>query len=303
MISQTSKLSASLIGLSALVMWSSLATLSVMVRDVPPFQLLAIGMFLGGLSGALTWPFRPGAWKEALLLPPHIWGIGLYGLFFYHLCFFLAMRWAPPLQANIINYLWPLFMIVLAAIFLPGGKLQRYHVIGLGIGILGVAAALIAEPHALNRSYVLGYLCAAGCALSWSSYTVLCRYFKRISTDTVTGFCFATGLLALVVHLLFEATVWPTSNEAWAALFLIGLFPTGIAFYAWDIGIKQGNLILLGLVSYVTRIVSSVFLWLFGYAEFTAGAVIGIVLVTIGAVIASRELFERKKKGMLPAEP
>ncbi|MES2907150.1 MAG: EamA family transporter [Pseudomonadota bacterium] len=292
-----------LIGLSALIMWSSLAVLSVMVRDIPPFQLLSIGMFLGGLSGALTWPFRKGAWRRALLLPAHFWAIGIYGLFFYHLCFFLAMRWAPPLQANVINYLWPLFMIVMAALFLPNGKLRGYHIVGTLIGLAGVGVTLAAEPHAPGTNYFIGYLCAAGAALGWSSYTVLCRSFKGISTDAVTGFCFATALLALLVHLSFEQTVWPASTESWIAMFMLGLFPTGIAFYAWDVGIKHGNLILLGLVSYATRIASSIFLWAFGYAEFTTGAVVGIALVTIGAAIASRELFIRKKKSELPAEP
>lgn len=291
-----------LIGFSALIMWSSLASLAVAVKAIPPFQLLAIGMFLGGLAGALTWPFRPGAWKRALLLPPHIWAVGIYGLFFYHLCFFLAFRLAPPIEANVINYLWPLFTIVFAA-FLPGHKLQSHHVAGLVIGLLGVVAALLAAPHAVNDQIFYGYACAAICALTWSSYTVLCRYYKQISTDAVCGFCFATAFLAEVVHLIFETTQWPINAGGWTALLVIGLFPTGISFYAWDVGVKKGNLVLLGLVSYVTRIASSVFLWLFGYAQFTSGSLMGIGLVTIGAIIASRELFEKKKKIVLAPEP
>lgn len=284
-------MTANLIGFSALVMWSTLATLAVRVRDIPPFQLLCVGMLLGGLAGAATWPFRRGAWRRALLLPPHIWAVGIYGIFFYHLCFFLAFRWAPPLQANIINYLWPLFTIVFAA-FLPGHKLHSHHISGLLIGLLGVVVALIATPHGISDDYIYGYLCAAVCALTWSSYTVLSRYYKEISTDAVSGFCFATSALAGAAHLLFETTVWPTTMLAWSAMILIGLFPTGIAFYAWDYSVKRGNLLLLGLVSYVTRIASSVFLAIFGYTHFTWEAVVGIALVTIGAVIASRELFE-----------
>lgn len=297
-----SSLNATLAGLSALFMWSLLAALVATLNDIPPFQLLAVGMFLGGLAGAMTWPFRPGAWKRALLLPPHIWAVGIYGIFFYHLCFFLAFRWAPPLQANIINYLWPLFTIVFCA-FLPGARLRAYHLIGLLIGIFGVFVALFAASQGLSADYALGYLCALGCALSWSSYTTLSRYFKEISTDSVCGFCFAVAALALLCHLAFEETVWPHTPNVWAALFLIGLLPTGIAFYAWDVGVKKGNLLFLSLFSYVTRIASSVYLWLLGFSEFTTGDVIGIALVTVGAAIASRELFERKKKTALVAEP
>ena len=295
-------LHATLIGVSALVMWSSLAVLVANVNDIPPFQILAIGMFLGGLAGAATWPFRPGAWRKALLLPPHIWAIGIYGIFVYHMCFFLAFRWAPPLQANIINYLWPLFTIVFCS-YLPGGKLHSYHVIGLAIGIAGVFVALLAAPNGLSPEYFLGYLCALGCALTWSSYTTLCRYFKEISTDSVSGFCFATAALAFICHLAFEQTIWPQTHMGFAALFLIGLLPTGIAFYAWDIGVKKGNLLFLSLFSYVTRIASSIYLWFFGVSQITMGAALGIALVTAGAALASKELFVRQKKVALVPEP
>jgi drug/metabolite transporter (DMT)-like permease len=295
-------LKATLIGVSALIMWSSLAALVATVRDIPPFQLLSIGMFLGGLAGVMTWPFRPGAWKRALLLPSHIWAVGIYGLFFYHLCFFLAFRLSPPLQANIINYLWPLFTIVFCA-YLPGGKLRSYHISGLIVGILGVFTALLSAPKGLSIDYLPGYLCALGCALIWSSYTTLCRYFRDISTDSVSGFCLATSLLALICHLAFETTVWPATHSGWAAMFLIGLLPTGLAFYAWDIGVKEGNLLFLSLFSYLTRIASSVYLWFFGFSDLTWGAATGIALVTAGAALASRELFEKKKKVVPVPEP
>jgi drug/metabolite transporter (DMT)-like permease len=289
---------ATLIGVSALVMWSSIATLSVIVKNIPPFQLLAIGMFLGGLAGALTWPFRKGAWKKALLLRWPIWLTGIYGIFIYHFCFFMAFRLAPPLQVNIINYLWPLFTIVFCA-FLPGGKLRSYHISGLLIGMLGVFAALLAAPKGLSPDYLPGYLFASACALIWSSYTTLSRYFKEISTDSVSGFCFATSFLALLCHFAFEPTIWPTAKVEWIAMFTIGLLPTGIAFYAWDIGVKKGNLLFLSLVSYATRIASSLYLWLLGFTVMSWGATAGIVLVTIGAAVASKELFERKPRAAI----
>ncbi len=297
-----SQVSTNLIGISALVMWSSLAVMVTAVRDIPAFQLLSIGMFLGGLAGAVSWPFRRGAWKKAFFLPWPVWLTGIYGIFGYHLCFFLAFRWAPPLQANIVNYLWPLFTIVFCS-FLPGGKLRSYHISGLLIGIMGVFVALLAAPNGLSLDYLPGYLCAAGCALIWSSYTTLSRYYKEISTDAVCGFCFATSLLAALFHFAFETTQWPVSASGWWSLFLIGLLPTGLAFYAWDIGVKKGNLLFLSLVSYVTRIASSIYLWVLGFSQMTQGAALGIALVTIGAALASRELFEKKKKIALPSEP
>jgi len=128
---------ATLIGFSAILMWSLLSMFTVASGAVPPFQLAAMTFAIGGGLGALTWVFRPGA-SAALKQPWPVWALGVGGLFGYHALYFLALRLAPPAEAQLLNYLWPV-LIVLFSAFLPGEKLKLHHVAGAIIALAGTA--------------------------------------------------------------------------------------------------------------------------------------------------------------------
>src|SRR6202012_928720 len=135
---------ATLIGLSAILMWSLLAALTVATGTMPAFQLAAITFAIGGLVGLLTFIGRPQA-VSALRQPPRVWVVGAGGLFGYHALYFLALRFAPPAEAGLLNYLWPL-LIVLFSSFLPGERLAPHHVIGALLGLAGTRLLFFGCP-------------------------------------------------------------------------------------------------------------------------------------------------------------
>src|SRR5690606_27756765 len=118
----------------------------------------------------------------------------------------------------------------------------------------------------LKSEYALGYLCALGAALAWSIYSVLSRRFAAVPSDAITGFCLATAVLAGACHLMFETTVWPDTAWQWAAIVGLGLGPVGLAFYVWDIGVKHGDIQVLGAASYAAPLLSTGILIATGYA-------------------------------------
>src|SRR4051812_16261611 len=128
---------ATLIGFAAILMWSLLSLLTVASGTVPPFQLAAMTFAVGGAIGAATWLFRPSA-ASALKQPAEVWALGVGGLFGYHALYFLALRLAPPAEAGLISYLWPL-LIVLFSAFLPDERLRLHHVAGAALGLARTA--------------------------------------------------------------------------------------------------------------------------------------------------------------------
>src|SRR5476649_2497248 len=126
---------ATLIGLTAILMWSLLAVLTVATGKIPAFQLAALTFAIGGLVGSLTWIGRPDA-ILSLRQSPLAWIVGVGGLFGYHALYFLALRFAPPAEAGLLNYLWPL-LIVLFSSLLPGERLKLHHIIGALLGLAG----------------------------------------------------------------------------------------------------------------------------------------------------------------------
>jgi drug/metabolite transporter (DMT)-like permease len=274
------------IGFTAVLFWSLLALLTAATGTIPPFQLAAMTFLIGGLVGMTSWIPRPQAIK-ALRQKPAVWALGLGGLFGYHALYFAALRMAPPAEAGLLNYLWPL-LIVLFSSLLPGEHLKRAHVAGALLGFCGVVV-LIAGRGSLDAraEYLPGYLCAFIAAFIWAGYSVLSRRFGEVPTDAVAGFCLVTSLMSLICHLAFETTVWPETSLQWLALLALGIGPVGMAFYVWDIGMKRGDIRLLGVASYATPILSTLLLVLAGYAQASLTLGLACGLIVLGALVAT----------------
>lgn len=286
-----SMLRATLIGFSAVLMWSLLAVLTVASGRVPPFQLAALTFAVGGAIGA-AWAARERAWI-ALRQKPQVWALGVSGLFGFHALYFFALRLAPPAEAGLLNYFWPL-LIVLFSGLLPGERLRIYSVLGALLGLAGTAILFADKGLAPALDYVPGYSAAFCAAFVWASYSVLSRRFAAVPTAAVAGFCLATAALAALFHLAFETTVWPQNTGQWLAVLALGIGPVGIAFYAWDIGMKRGDIRLLGVASYAAPILSTLFLVLAGFAEPSASLGAAAVLIAGGGFIAARDMLRRK---------
>jgi len=277
---------ATTIGLLAVLLWSLLALLTAATGTIPPFQLAAMTFLIGGLVGMTSWIARPQGLK-ALRQRPVVWALGLGGLFGYHALYFAALRMAPPAEAGLLNYLWPLLIVLFSAL-LPGEHLRRAHIVGALLGFAGVVV-LIAGRGSLDAraEYMPGYLCAFVAAFVWAGYSVLSRRFGQVPTDAVAGFCLMTSLLSLICHLAFETTVWPETPLQWLSLVALGLGPVGAAFYVWDIGMKRGDIRLLGVASYATPVLSTLILVLAGYAEPSLTLALSCGLIVLGALVAT----------------
>src|SRR6202051_4602115 len=285
---------ATLIGLTAILMWSLLAALTVATGKIPAFQLAAMTFAIGALVGFLTWIGRPDAIR-ALRQQPLAWVVGVGGLFGYHALYFLALRFAPPAEAGLLNYLWPL-LIVLFSSLLPGERLAPHHIIGAVLGLTGTVLLFAGNVGSgFARGQVPGLIAAFVAAFVWAAYSVLSRKFKSIPTDAVAGFCLATALLAAVVHGIAEVTVWPDTAAQWLAVTALGVGPVGAAFYAWDIGMKRGDIRVLGAASYATPLLSTAFLMVAGFAKPSVTIAIAAVLIAGGGLIAARDMIGKKR--------
>jgi drug/metabolite transporter (DMT)-like permease len=284
---------ATLLGLTAILMWSLLAVLTVASGSVPAFQLAAMTFAVGAMVGFLTWIGRRDA-TRALRQSPLAWMVGVGGLFGYHALYFLALRFAPPAEAGLLNYLWPL-LIVLFSSLLPGERLALHHIVGALLGFAGTVILLLGSSSSseFGAGRGPGLLAALVAAFVWAAYSVMSRKLKSVPTDAVAGFCLGTAVLAAIVHGVVEVTVWPDTIGQWLAIAALGVGPVGAAFYAWDIGMKRGDIRVLGAASYATPLLSTAFLILAGFARPSANLAIAAVLIAGGGLIAARDMMKR----------
>ncbi|NVK35581.1 MAG: EamA family transporter [Rhodobacteraceae bacterium] len=294
----TVRLRATLIGMSAVLMWATLGLFGAGSAVVPPLLLNALCFGISGVS-ALVWLGFRGRLRN-LRQPLKVWAFGTVGLFGFHFFYFTAIRNAPPVEANLINYTWPLLIVLFSAL-LPGEKLKIHHLIGTGLGLFG-AGLLISGGEALSFSdgSWIGYGAAIASSLFWATYSVLSRRLGRIPTDAVAGFCVMSAILSAAFHFALEETVMPSTSVQWASVVALAVFPVGLAFFTWDIGVKRGDIQVLGAAAYSAPLLSTLLLIVFGYGAFTQEVALACFAITFGAIIAAKDMIFRRKTVVLP---
>jgi len=273
------------IGFIAVLLWALLALFTVGSAPVPPLLLNALCFAMGGTIG-LIWTCFDGGLAQLRRVPVKVYLFGTVGLFGYHALYFSALRLAPAAEAGLIAYLWPLLIVLLSGL-LPGERLRPGHLAGALLGFSGAALIISGGATGFSAAYLPGYGLALLCALTWSSYSVLSRRVGDAPTASVAIFCLATAVLSAVLHVAVEETIWPQDALGWAATFGLGLGPVGLAFFVWDIGVKQGDIQLLGTVSYAAPLLSTLILVATGIAPPSWSLALAALLITGGAALAA----------------
>ena len=281
--------SATLYALGAIASWALLAALGVALKHVPPFLLTGIALVVGSVP---TWPLvarRPGLWK----IPLGTLALGVTGLFGFHFLLFLALRSAPPVQANLVNYLWPLFIVVLSPLLLPGMVLRPVHLIAALLGFAGAAVAILGRSQDVGGGWSWGYLLALASALVWACYSLLTRRVKPFPTVAVGLFGLVSGVLSLLCHALLEpaTTLEPSVTLSLRDLLLLaamGLGPLGAAFFLWDKALKLGDPRQIGILSYLTPLSSTVVLMLTGAGPLSWSIALAAAMIIGAAIIGAR---------------
>ena len=273
-------------GFTAVLMWGALAALTIGTAPVPPLLLNAICFAMGGGIG-LVWMLATGGLGRLRGVGWKVYAFGTLGLFGYHLIYFTAFRLAPYAQTSLIAYLWPLFIVLFSGL-LPGERLKSLHLVGAGIAFAGAALIVLSRGTASGPGATLGMALAFLCALTWAGYSILSRRLGQVPTEAVTLYCLATALLSLVCHIALEETVWPATAIGWLSAAGLGIGPVGLAFFTWDVGMKRGDIQLLGTLSYAAPLLSTLILIATGHAEASLSLALAAALITGGAALAAK---------------
>ena len=273
---------ANLYALGAIALWSLLATLGVSLEHLPPFLLTGLALVIGSVP---AWPLAR-QWK----VPLRTLALGIYGLFGFHFLLFIALRHAPAVEANLVNYLWPLLIVVLAPVFLPGLRLRAAHVAAAVAGFTGAAIAILggsSGASAAQGGWAWGYLPALGSAFIWASYSLWTRRVPAFPTAAIGLFGLVSGLLSLACHWALEPAV-AISGQDLVLLAVMGLGPLGAAFFLWDKALKIGDARHIGILSYLTPLGSTVLLLVTSGRSLTPSIALAAILIIGAALVGTR---------------
>jgi len=271
--------SASLLyALGTIAIWSTVATVGVALRHVPPFLLTGLALTIGSVPG---W-YRVREWR----VPARTLALGVYGLFGYHLLLFIALRNAPAVEANLVNYLWPLLIVVLAPVILPGMRLTWRHAVAGAMGFCGAALAILGGAR-VTGEFSWGFIPAAVAALIWATYSLGTRRVPAFPTSAIGLFCLVSGVLSLLCHALFEPAI-SLSLQDYLLILVIGLGPLGIAFFWWDKALKLGDPRQIGILAYITPVASTAMLMISSGRPLDLTILLATALIVGAALLGMR---------------
>ncbi len=266
----------------AIILWASLAALGVSLAHVPPFLLTGLALLVGSLLALPLSRFDLRQWR----VPLPTLALGVYGLFGYHFLFFIALRHAPPVQANLVNYLWPLLIVVLAPLLLPGVRARAVQVLAACAGFAGAAVA-ITGGKSVEAGFAWGYVPALGSAFIRASYSLLTQRVAHFPTAAIGGFAVVSGLMSLGCHAWLEPAVALSARDV-TLIAVLGLGPLGAAFFLWDAALKRGDARRIGLLSFLTPLLSTVLLLVLRHEPPGSYVVVSMVLIVGAALVGAR---------------
>lgn len=275
-----------ILGIITILCWGSLATFGNLLIHLPPFYVLGVTFLIGSIPAFFKWrEMFPD--KKVLL-----WGVG--GYFGYHFFLFYAFRYAPAIEANLINYLWPVIMVLITPVFFRDKNLKTYHFIGAILSVIGSIVLVAGRGGELDFRNMIGYLLALAAAITWPVYSVGKKKMPATSVWAIGSFCLFSGILCILTHILIEPRVVLQSHDAWL-LFLMGIGPFGIAFYCWDLALRDGDSRIMGALAYLTPVLSTLGLVFFAGQEMVFTTFVAMVLIIGGASTGLLDFFPRQR--------
>ncbi|MBJ9984625.1 aromatic amino acid DMT transporter YddG [Acinetobacter sp. S40] len=285
-----SKNLATLIGLSAIVMWASMVGLVKYISAIlgPNMSITLIYTFSALIVLAIfRFPSLKLISKKYLIVATTLFIV-------YELCFSFAIAYSKTsqqaIEVSIVNYLWP-SLTILAFVIFKELKFNLLILLGLFISISGIIYIQTGNDSFSAQSVVtnlkdnpLSYVLALSGAIIWAFYCVVTRKMSNGQNPISIFFIGVTLTLWLKLGLTHQL-VMPTFDLSLSLYLLLAASAVGLGYAAWNIGIIHGNITILVVASYFTPIISSVLAMFLLNTELPVTFWQGTILVTLGSFI------------------
>lgn len=285
-------------GITVLI-WATLATVvKLVLTDIPNFQALSISsafafvflLILNIVNGSIK-EMKRYRLRDYLTMA----GLGFLGLFLYSALYYYGIGVLGSQEACILNYLWPIMIVIFACIILKE-KLTVRKIIAMLLSFAGIVVLTLGGQNAASGNRLFGIAACVIAAICYGLFSVLNKKHQLNQNITMMWIWLTTAVCSLVPGLLFE-TWQPVKGAQWLGLLWLGVVVNAVAYLLWAIALKGAAdsakiANLAYLVPFLSIVLSAVVL----HESITVNAVIALVLIVGGILLQSIPIKKQNKE-------
>ncbi len=243
----------------------------------------------GALTAAILQYIHRQPLSDIFKLPVRMIVAGFFGVALYTVMLAAAFGIASEAdlgQINLLNYLWPVWLVILGIILLKDKPHPLLTALGILLGLIGVIISRGLDMFAIVPSTLLPHTFALVGGFLWALYSVLLRKWQIPEEKGGTAFHFAVcaviaAIIAALLNQWQSMPPWSSTMVFWIVFGAVG--PVGLAYSWWEIGVKNGPVFLIASLAYFIPIGSSLLIGLIFKESMNSGLLVGAVLIAFGA--------------------
>ncbi|WOJ92604.1 DMT family transporter [Congregibacter variabilis] len=281
-----------LLGLSAVLLWSTAATaFKLALAELTVLQLLCVAIWVSAtaLLGTLAWQGRINVLWQSLRSTPLIFlGMACLNPLLYYCILLAAYDLLPAQQAQTINYTWAI-MLALLSIPVLGQRLAARDWLAIALGYMGVVViATEGNPLSLQFTSGVGVLLALSSTLVWAVFWLLSARSEEDPTISLAAYFVCAAPLALLLCLGIGGGL-PAPGKGLLSAVYVGLFEMGFTWLLWSTALRAAtNVSRVGNLIFLSPMLSLVFIGLILGESIHPATVIGLALILPGIVLQQR---------------
>lgn len=221
-----------------------------------------------------------------------MFGMGFVGIYLYYILLYGSFSLAPAGQVNVVNYLWPIFIIIFS-IFLLKEKFNFYTFFAIVLSFLGAILAFTkGNLSAFSNQFATGYFLATLGAICYGLFSVFGKKFEYEKFNSMLVYYLSATILIIPTTIIMSGIVFPKSLVTIVAILILGGILNSIAFVFWFKALKLGDTHKTANLIYVVPFLAMIWTYFLNREPFSLFSIIGLVLIISGILIQIRNKIE-----------
>lgn len=283
--------------ITVMIWATSAATAKLMMFSIPNLETLGVSsifsflflLLLNGAAGRLK-RFRTMPFRSVLRMA----GLGFLGLFLYTALYYYGISQMSSQEACIVNYLWPLMVLVFSCLILRESITVR-KVIAMVCSFAGIVILALGGDMEATGNRPLGILSCIAAAVCYGLFCVLNKKADMDQDLTMMIAWLTVAVCSFLTGPLLETWV-PITGVQWPGLIWLGVVIDGAAYLLWAKALNRAeNTARIANLAYLTPFLSLVVSAVVLKEQITGQALLALVFIIGGILIQS---LQRKPTGI-----